>query len=428
MAAEIAEGTRLVTNEPPNDKLAEQFTLGSMLISNQAISTVAETLKEDHFYHPTHRVIFNVVIELVNKGEPVDAATVAAELGRRGGLIRIGGAPYLLTLAETTPTGINAGSYARVVYDRWRQRQIIEAGRRLIELGSTEATTTDEVESLLASADALFKGLGQPTRQGLKWDALVDKWRNWSDDSTVGIVPTPWPELNAKMNGGAHKGQMIIIGGRPGDGKSNAGLNINLGAAELGFKSIVFSVEMDDVEVCSRLLAAGSWSSQGEIMGRRMTAETMERVETYIEQRKGMDLELVDQAYITVEQIVSHCRLRQPDIIFVDYAQLISPSNSKVSREQQVAHITRTLKVAAKSLQMVVVVAAQLNRGPADGRVPVISDLRESGAAEQDADVVMLLHRPVETPGSVAIILGKNRNGPTGSIMLSFRGEMARIG
>ena len=414
-------------NEPPNDIQAEQATLGSMLISNQAITTVADILKGEYFYNNNNASIFSVIISLVNAGQPVDAVTVAAELDRRGFLMRIGGAPYLLTLCENTPTAVNVSSYARTVYDKWRQRQIIEAGRRFIELGMADATDTTEVDALLAQADDIFKGLGEPSRTGLTWDALVEKWRNWQE-STGGIVPTPWPELNRKLNGGCHKGQMIIIGGRPGDGKSNAGLNINLNAAELGFKSIVFSVEMDDVEVCSRLLAAGSWSAQGEIMGRRMTAETMERVETYIEQRKGMDLELVDQPYITVEKIVAHCRLRRPDIIFVDYAQLIQASNNKVSREQQVAHITRSLKVAAKSLQMVVVVAAQLNRGPADGRVPVISDLRESGAAEQDADVVLLLHRPVETPGSITIIVGKNRNGPTGSVVLTFRGELARIG
>lgn len=414
-------------NEPPNDLAAEQSTLGSMLLSREAITTAAGIVKADHFYKPNHEEIFNVILALANAGEPVDSVTLASELGRRGSLKRIT-APYILTLTENTPSAINVGAYARVVYDKARQRKIIDAGRRFIQLGMTEASCTEDVDALLSEADSLFKELGEPSRSGLDWDELVQKWRTWQK-TEGGIVPTPWEELNRLLNGGCHKGQMIIIGGRPGDGKSNAGLNIVLGAAELGYKATAFSVEMDDVEVCSRLLAAGSWSEQSQIMRRRMDDDTFERVESYIDTHKGMPLELVDQAYITVEQIVAHCRLRRPDIVFVDYAQLISPSNSKLVREQQVAHITRSLKVAAKHLQMVVVVAAQLNRGSADGaRVPIISDLRESGAAEQDADVVLLLHRSPDSPGLVTLICGKNRNGPTGPVVLNFRGELARIG
>ena len=412
---------------PPSDIAAEQSTLGSMLLSREAITIAAGMLKGEHFYTPNHTEIFNVILALVSKGEPVDAITVSAELGRRGMSKKIDGT-YLVTLTEHTPSAINVGAYARVVYDKARQRKIIAAGQRFIELGMTEASCTEDVDALLGQADSLFKELGEPSRHGLGWDDLVQKWRSWQK-TEGGIVPTPWEELNCMLNGGCHHGQMIIIGGRPGDGKSNAGLNIVLGAAEVGYRATAFSVEMDDVEVCSRLLAAGSWSEQSEIIARRMKPETMERVEDYIEGHRGMPLELVDQAYITVEQIVAHCRMRRPEIIFVDYAQLISATNNKVSREQQVAHITRSLKVAAKHLQMVVVVAAQLNRGPADGsRVPVISDLRESGAAEQDADVVLLLHRQTDVPGTVTIICGKNRNGPTGTVVLTFRGELARIG
>ena len=416
-------------SDAPQDEAAEQSTLGAMLLSRDAITSVAETgVREDHFYKPAHGEIYAAITALAANGEPADAITVSRELEKRGWLKKIGGAPYLHTLISVTPTAAGASSYARVVHDKWRQRQIIAAGHRFIALGMTDATGSDDVDGLLAQADSVFRELGQPSRTGLMWDDLVEKWRNWQDKEG-GAIPTPWIELNAWLHGGVHKGQLIIIGGRPGEGKSNGGLNIALEAAESGFRATVFSVEMDDVEVCSRLLAAGSWSKMGQIFSRRMDMETLGRVEEYIEARKGMQLEVVDQAYITVEQIVAHCRLRRPDVVFVDYAQLLQSKNTKVSREQQVAHITRSLKVAAKHLGMAVIVAAQLNRAPATGgREPMISDLRESGAAEQDADVVILLHRPTDHEKEIRLIVGKNRNGPTGIVSLTFRGELARVG
>lgn len=417
-----------MTDLPAHDTAAEQSTLGSMLLSREAISTVTELLKPNHFYNPNHETIYGVIVHLVGEGQPVDAVTVAAELGKIGVLQRIGGAPYLHTLIAGTPTPASAGSYARVVFDKARQRAIARVGHKLVSLGTTEASSSDDVDALLAQADDMFRELGGPAHKGLTWDQLVTKWRNWREGESR-MIPTPWPDINTMFNGGMAAGQMIIIGGRPGAGKSVSGLNVALGAAEQGHRVTVFSVEMDDVEVASRLLAAGSWASQAEIMSGKMKQETRDRVEDYISARKGLPLELVDQAYITVEQIIAHCRLRRPELIFVDYAQLIAPSNNKLVREQQVAHITRSLKVAAKHLQMVVVVAAQLNRGSADGsRVPLISDLRESGAAEQDADIVMLLHQPPDDDGVVQLIVGKNRNGPTGVATLIFRRALGRVG
>lgn len=401
-----------------------------MLLSKDAIAAVTETLKAEHFYRPNHSEIFEAIATLTAEGEPADPVTVSRELQKRGSLDRVGGAAYLSTVMSTTPAAAGATAYARIVYDRWRQRKIIEAGDRFKQLGYIEATTSDDVDQLLAQADSIFRGLGEPAGAGMMWDDLVAKWRTWQESPDTSMA-TPWPELNQCLHGGIRTGQLVIFGGRPGDGKSNAGLNVLLQAAQEGHRGTVFSVEMDDLEVVSRLLAAGSWSKMGQIFTRRMDKETWLRVEEFIERRKGMPLEIVDQAYITVEQIVAHCRVRRPQIIFVDYAQLLQASDSKVSREQQVAHITRSLKVAAKHLHMAVIVAAQLNRGPTGkdgGREPMISDLRESGAAEQDADVVLLLHRPSDQEGVVHMIVGKNRNGPTGLLKLSFRGAIARIG
>jgi replicative DNA helicase len=183
---------------------------------------------------------------------------------------------------------------------------------------------------------------------------------------------------------------------------------------------------MDHNEICSRLLAAGSHTPVKTMFGKNIRGEQKERVDRYIIDRQGTPLTVVDRPYITVEQIVSQCRVRRPRIIFVDYTQLVAPTNNKLVREQQVAHITRSLKVAAKHLQMVVIVASQLKRPDKDEKPPTISDLRESGAAEQDADIVLLLNRL--DAQRVHMIVGKNRNGPTGTITLRFRGELARVG
>lgn len=402
-----------------------------MLMNKRAISGVSELLKANHFYRPLHGQIYTAITSLAVADEAVDAVTVKSELEKRGLLKKIGGAPYLHTLIKATPIEMCADAYARIVFDKWRQREVIRVGQQLCQLGYTDATCTEEVDSLIASADVFFRDLGEPSSSGLMWDDLVDKWRSWQ--VAVGdVIPTPWPDMNKWFPGGGfHPGQLVIVGGRPGQGKSNAGLNVALGAAEHNCRTVVFTVEMDDVEVASRLLAAGSWTQVRQLFSKEMDVETAGRVENYISDNKGMPLEVVDQPYITVEQIVAHCRSSRPKVIFVDYAQLIQPSNSKLQRHEQVAHITRSLKVAAKALQMVVVVAAQLKR-PEYRRddtlaLPKIEDLRESGAAEQDADIVILLHRPENAP-HIWMVVGKNRNGPTGKSKVMFRGDVARIG
>lgn len=419
-------------DQPPHDAIAEQSTLGAILLSPNAYSAVSEIIKAEHFYRPLHGEIFNAMTKLVNAGEPVDPITLARELEKAGKLQRIGGAPYLLDLSQACPTANNASAYAKVVYDKWRQRQFIEAGERMKQLGYADATTSDEVDQLLGEADSIMRSLGEPTRGGLMWDDLVEKWKH-SKPEHGDIIWTPWMELNAWFPGGGLRvGQLVIVGGRPGNGKSNAGLNIALFAAEHDVRTTIFSVEMDDVEVCSRLLAAGAHTKFGQVYTRQMDDEVKERVKEYVDKQKGMPLEVVDQPYITVEKIIAHCRVHRPRVIFVDYAQLITATDNKLVREQQVAHITRSLKVAAKSLKMVVIVAAQLKRMERTDRqgreiLPSISDLRESGAAEQDADIVILLHRPGDS-AQVTVIVGKNRNGPTGQVKLRFRGELARIG
>lgn len=422
--------------EPQYNDLAERSTLGSMLLSPQAVRDVQTVVDTLDFYAPQHRLIFAAITDMSARGLAVDAVTVAAELDRTGDLNRVGGMPYLHDLLVATPTAVGALSYARIVAEKARLRGLAELGVQLQMLASTPVEG-GEVDVLLARAETFFRQQHRETFSVLAFDDLVQAWRN-DLGSPGAAIPTPWSELNQVLNGGAYRGKMVTVGGRPGSGKSLLGLNIAAHAATLGFRSVVFSIEMGRVEVASRLLAAGGHAQFSQLVRRSLDLETSRKVEQFISESKGMALSVIDQESITVEQIVSECRAVKPDVVFVDYLQLVRATDSRVSREQQVAHMSRQLKIMSRELNAAVFVGAQLNRGPVDGgrdgvagkpaRLPVISDLRESGAIEQDSDVVLLLHRDPVEESIVKVVVGKNRNGTRGVVDLPFRGDQARIG
>lgn len=407
-----------------DDFSTEQAVLGGMLIGNgNVVPEVLEILNSEDFFKPAHGRIFEVVASQYNAGLPTDTVSVKEALLKRRWLTNIGGAPYLLELTQTVPTPVNSAYYARLVKNHAKLRRLVQCGERFMRLGEGDI---DDVDDILARAEAMFRELGEPAKSGLMWNDLVSRWENWQTIKGD-AVPSPWHELNDWFPGGGfHPGQLVIVGGRPGHGKSNLGLNIALYAAEGGRSSTVFSVEMDANEVCSRLLAAGSYSKVGQLFAKNMTAPTRTRIDSFIERTRGMQLEVVDQPHIRVEQIVNHCRVRKPQIIFVDYTQLVAPTDVKLIREQQVAHVFRSLKIAAKQLHMVVVAAAQLKRrDDTDKYKPRLSDLRESGAAEQDADIVLLLDRKPSM--QMEVLVAKNRNGPTGELEIRFHGDEARF-
>jgi replicative DNA helicase len=409
-----------------DDFSTEQAVLGGMLIGNGTIvPEVLEILNANDFFKPAHGRIFEVIAAQFSAGLPTDTVSIKDALQKRRWLTNVGGAPYLLELTQTVPTAVNSAHYARIVKDQAKLRRLAEVGARFQQLAVGDI---DEVDALISQAEAMFRELGEPAKSGLMWNDLVNRWQNWQEIQGD-VIPSPWFELNQRLPGGGFSpGQLVIVGGRPAQGKSNAGLNIALCAAENhGRLAIVFSVEMDANEICSRLLAAGTYSEVRQLFAKKMDEKTAGKINSYIEQSKTMPLEVVDQPWIRVEQIVSHCRIRRPKIIFVDYTQLVAPTDSRVIREQQVAHVLRSLKVAAKQLQMVVIAASQLKRrDDSDRYEPKLSDLRESGAAEQDADIVLLLDR-APNAANMKVLVAKNRNGSTGDFLVKFRGDLARL-
>jgi len=416
----------------PQDLIAEMATLGSMLISSNAICEVVENVKADDFYRPAHEQVFRVIVDLWTAGRGVDAVTVADDLQQRGKLRNVGGPQYLYELTQVPPGAINAAQYAKIVRDKAVRRRLISCGNRFQELGFGDC---EQVEEVLSQAEAFLREVRTPPEKAADFDSLILEWNAWvGADATEDVMPTPWFKVNEILSGGLHKGKTYIFGGRPGQGKSISGLNIAAHAAENGKTVLIFSLEMPRTEVASRLLSAGAQVQFQRLARRLMDDDTVSAVQHYAAVNAGMRLYVVDKASMTVEQIVAHCRsVKNLDLVFIDYAQLVAATDSRVSRDQQVAHVSRTLKVLAKDLNVVVVLAAQLNRQLIDpktgkARVPSLSDLRESGSLEADADAVLFLHRPDEDDGTVDIVVAKNRSGLTGMVPLIFFGNQARLG
>lgn len=278
----------------------------------------------------------------------------------------------------------------------------------------------------------------QPSNTVRSFGDALDDWLERMQTPKPGgpAIPTPWAALNERLSGGLHRGRTYVAGGRPGEGKSLLGANLAQHAAEQGYKAAVFSVEMDEHEVMSRFVAAGSQSEYGQITKESIDDFNWAKIAEYADSNHDIPLRIIDKPDISVDYVASVCRTekrtRGLDVVFVDYLQLIRETDSKLARERQIAHISRGLKVLARELQCAVVIACQLNRNSAnEKRPPVLSDLRESGSIEQDCDVAILLYHHRSDDGSLTgdldLIVAKNRTGPCGSVAALWKAYQARI-
>lgn len=428
---------------PPQDLQAEQSVLGGMLLSKDAIADVVEVMRSADFYRPAHATIFDVVVDLYGRGEPADPITVSAELARLGELNRVGGAPYLHTLLTSVPTAANAGYYARIVAEQAILRRLVEAGTRIVQLGYGEGEVDDivdraqqtiyDVTERRSSEDyAVLEELMQPTMDEL--EAISSR-----DSGVMSGVPTGFKDLDDLTNG-LHPGQLIVIAGRPGLGKSTLGLDIAR-SCSVGHRlaSVVFSLEMSKTEITMRLLSAEARVSLGHMRGGTMSDDDWARLARKMGEVAEAPLYIDDSPNLTMMEIRAKARrLRQRKdlrLLVVDYLQLMHGNKKAESRQQEVAELSRSLKLLAKELEIPVIAMSQLNRG-AEQRTdkrPQLADLRESGSIEQDADMVILLHREdaydKESPraGEADFIVAKHRNGPTRDITVAFQGHYSRF-
>ncbi|MFE9092706.1 replicative DNA helicase [Streptomyces sp. NPDC007264] len=429
---------------PPQDLDAEQSVLGGMLLSKDAIADVVEVLKGHDFYRPAHETIYQAVLDLYAKGEPADPITVAAELTKRGEITKVGGAPYLHTLVQTVPTAANAEYYAQIVHERAVLRRLVEAGTRITQMGYAADGDIDEIVN---SAQAeIFAVTEQRTAEDylplseIMEGALDEIEAIGSRSGEMTGVPTGFTDLDQLTNG-LHPGQMIIIAARPAMGKSTLALDFARAASiKHNLPSVIFSLEMGRNEIAMRLLSAEARVALHHMRSGTMTDEDWTRLARRMPDVSAAPLYIDDSPNLSMMEIRAKCRrLKQRNdlkLVVIDYLQLMqSGSKRSESRQQEVSEMSRNLKLLAKELELPVIALSQLNRGPEQrtDKKPMVSDLRESGSIEQDADMVILLHREdayeKESPraGEADIIVGKHRNGPTATITVAFQGHYSRF-
>jgi len=435
-------GPRQTERTLPHDVLAEQSALGGMLLSKDAVADVIESLRGADFYVPKHELIFEAILNLYSHGEPTDVITVTDELIKTGDLQRAGGADYLHTLTSIVPTAANAGYYASIVSERALLRRLVEAGTRIVQMGYSGQ---GEALDLVNTAQAEIYGVtGTEASEDyvpltVAVDAAVDEIEaaRGRDGQMTGI-PTGFRELDDLTNG-LHPGQMIVVAARPAMGKSTLALDFARAAAiKHNLPAIFFSLEMGRSEIAMRLLAA-----EGAIPLQNMRKGTLDsRDWTTVAATRGRindaPLYIDDSPNMTLVEIRAKCRrLKQRvglKMVVIDYLQLMSSGKRVESRQQEVSEFSRALKLLAKELQVPVIALSQLNRGPEQrqDKRPQVSDLRESGSIEQDADMVILLHRESvydadSRPGEADLIVAKHRNGPTATIEIAFQGHFSRF-
>ncbi|WP_062137722.1 replicative DNA helicase [Demequina aestuarii] len=428
---------------PPQNVEAEQSVIGSMLLSKDAMADVIESVRGDDFYKPAHETIFDIAVKLYNAGDPVDALTVSAELQRTNQLGRIGGAEYLHTLIAVVPSAASAGYYARLVREQSILRRLVEAGTRIAAMGYDSDGA--EVDMVVDGAQAEifsvterrnsedYLAIGDVMEQTLE---QVEASSN-RDGQMLGI-PTGFRDLD-ELTGGFQAGQMIVLAARPAIGKSTLGLDIARSASiKHGKPSVIFSLEMSREEITKRMLSAEAGVKLSKLTKGPMGPNDWERLAQTAAKVSKAPLYIDDSPNMSLMEIRAKCRrLKQQhglELVVVDYLQLMSSGRKVESRQQEVSEFSRALKLLSKEIEVPVIAISQLNRG-AEQRTekkPMLSDMRESGAIEQDADIVILLHRDDaydrdNRPGEADFIVAKHRAGPTDTIAVAFKKDYAHF-
>ena len=447
VAANPPEDGAQFDRTPPQDVAAEQSVLGGMMLSKDAIADVVELLRSQDFYRPAHAVIFDAILDLYGRGEPADPVTVTAALTNAGTIGRVGGMSYVHDLVHTVPTAANAAYYARIVAERAVLRRLVEAGTRIVQLGyGAAAAAGRDVEDVVDLAQQAIYDVTE-RRVGEDFQVLAEVLQPTLDEiEAIGAregvmtgVPTGFADLDTLLNG-LHPGQLIVVAGRPGLGKSTVSLDfVRHAAVRHGLASAIFSLEMSKVEIVMRILSAEARVPLHVLRSGGLSDDDWTKLARRMGEISEAPLFIDDTPNMTLMEIRAKARrLRQRHdlkLLVVDYLQLMTSAKRVESRQQEVSELSRGLKLLAKEVDCPVVAVAQLNRGPEQrtDKRPQLSDLRESGAIEQDSDVVILLHRDdyydKESPraGEADFIVAKHRNGPTDTVTVAAQLHYSRF-
>lgn len=442
-----ADGELARIKMQPHSLEAEQSVIGGLLLSADGWDSVAEEVAASDFYRPAHRAIFREIAQLADAAEPIDVITVADKLEAKGELQGAGGLPYLAELAQNTPSASNIRAYAQVVRERASLRKLIEAAQDIADSGfNPEGRTSQE---LLDEAERLIMQIGeQGPKSGGPLDVnpllkkaldRIDELFNSGGDITG--LTTGFNDLDT-MTSGMQPSDLVIVAGRPSMGKTSFAMNLVENALLSAKRPIlVFSMEMPADQLIIRMLSSIGRIDQTRIRTGKLEQEDWPKLTTAVNKLRDMPLFIDDTPALTPTEVRSRVRkvARENDgeigMIMVDYLQLMQVAGSSEGRTAEISEISRSLKAIAKEFKVPMVALSQLNRSleQRPNKRPVNSDLRESGAIEQDADVIMFIYRDEvyneDSPdkGTAEIIIGKQRNGPIGSCRLAFIGQYTRF-
>ena len=420
---------------PPHDEEAEQAVIGSMMTDKDAVISAIEVLKPKDFYRDDNKTIFSAIMNLYAKAEPIDIITLKDELTSLGKLEPIGGLEYLVSLPEKVPTTANVEKYIKIVEEKSILRSLIKTANELIEMGYSQ---NEEVEVIMDSAEKrIFDLMQKKAQRGYSSirDILVDSFTEleqlYNQKQHITGVASGFIDLDNKT-AGFHNSDLVLIAARPAMGKTAFALNIaTYAAVNANTPVVIFSLEMSKEQCANRILCSQAMVDSEKVSKGDISDEEWSKLAVASgELSESAGIFIDDSAGINIAEIRAKCRKLKLEkdigLIVIDYLQLIQGSGNSKSREQEIAEISRSLKILAKEINVPVIALSQLSRAPEarpDHR-PMLQDLRESGSIEQDADIVMFLYRDdyynpeTEAKNIAEVIIAKHRAGPTGTVEL----------
>lgn len=428
---------------PPHNIEAEQAVLGCMLLDSEIVPTVLEILKSEDFYREDHREIYEAIIDLFEKAQAIDLITASERLTLRGTLEKVGGLDYLANITAAVPTTSNAKYYAKIIEEKAILRRLIKASSDIINM-SYEAT--EEVPYVLDQAEkSIFDILQKRNNQGFSHikDILSDTFSKleelYNSKGYITGIPTGFNDLDLKT-AGLHNSDLILVAARPAMGKTAFALNIaSYAAIHAGVPVAIFNLEMSKDQIVNRMLCSEVMVDSQRMRTGKLEDGDWQKIARALGPVSEAPIYIDDTPSISVNEIRAKCRRLKLEknlgLVVIDYLQLMQGRSKNENRQQEVSEISRSLKILAKELNIPVITAAQLSRGPesrTDHR-PMLSDLRESGAIEQDADIVMFLYRDdyydpdTEKKNISEVIIAKHRGGSTGTVELRWFGEYTKF-
>ena len=429
---------------PPHDIEAEQAIIGSMLTDKDAVIAAIEILREQDFYREDNRIIYSAILNLYNRSEPIDIITLKAELKSMGKLEAVGGLEYIVQLPDRVPTTSNVEQYIKIVEEKSMLRALIKTADELITLGYDP---TQEVEQVIDTAEKkIFEVMQKKNQKGYSSmkDILIDTFTQleqlYNQKEMITGVPTGFADLDYRTSG-LHNSDLILVAARPAMGKSAFALNIATHAAVRGKVPVaIFSLEMSKEQMANRILCSEAMVDSAKVRTGKIDDEEWGKLAAASGELSEAGIYIDDTPGISVMEIRAKCRKMKLEknigLVVIDYLQLVQGSNRKGgSREQEISEISRSLKILAKEINVPVIALSQLSRAP-EQRVdhrPMLSDLRESGSIEQDADIVMFLYRDdyynedTDKKNIAEVIIAKHRSGATGTVELLWLGNYTKF-